>query len=155
VRAAKKLGRPTLFKSGAMTAAERQHRHRMGRAAPEHALHVAVARYLALALKPPTVWTSLDAGAGKMGAAAAGRRKARGVKPGWPDLLVMHHNSPNTGTIVLGIELKAGTGTASTAQKAIAKAFYDCDAEYVICRSISEVAAALALADIPLHARPA
>lgn len=124
------------------------------RRAPEHALHVAVARYLALALKPPVWWSSIDHGAGKMSAAAAGRRKARGVRKGLPDILVM---SPidDTGTIVLGIELKAGNGRQSDAQRDLEEAFLGCEAEYTVCRSIADVADALKACGIPVHARPA
>lgn len=125
------------------------------RANPEHRLQVAVANYLAVALKPPTIWTSLDAGAGKMSPITAAMRKARGVKPGWPDVLIIHPGRmPHMATVV-GIELKATAGRMSKAQATIAGAMSGAGCEYFLCRSIEGVAKALEMAGIPLHARPA
>lgn len=134
--------------------AARKRKPKARRAAPEHALQVAVVRYLDLALRWPTVWTGLDAGAGKMTRAAAGMRKARGVRPGWPDILVLCPIDDD-GTIVLGIELKSGRGRSSPTQELLAVKFADANAHYVVCRSIGEVAQALIDVGIPLHARPA
>lgn len=121
----------------------------------EHELQVAVAQYLAVALRPPTIWTSLDAGAGKMNPVTAALRKARGVKAGWPDILVIHPGRMPKMATALGIELKADAGKMSNAQVAIAGAMREAGAEYVVCRSIDDVVEVLAEAGIPLHARPA
>lgn len=72
----------------------------MERAAPEHSLQVVVADYLEVALKGVCPWTSIDAGAGRMTKAAAGLRKRRGVKRGWPDVQVIWRGR------YCGIELK-------------------------------------------------
>lgn len=128
---------------------------RKRRANPEHRLQIAVAQYLAVALRPPTLWTSLDAGAGKMSPITAALRKARGVKPGWPDLLIIHPGRMPHMATVLGIELKAGKGKPSPAQNEIGAAMRAAGGDYAVCRSIDEVADALAFWDIPLHARPA
>lgn len=125
------------------------------RANPEHRLQIAVANYLSVALKPPTIWTSLDAGAGKMSPITAALRKARGVKAGWPDVLVIHPGRMPHMAIVLGIELKAGKGRMSGAQKEMAVAMYNAGCSYVTCRSIQEIAKILDFLAIPLHARPA
>lgn len=115
---------------------------------PEQTLHIAVASYLRLALRPPTIWTSLDAGAGKMTKASAGLRKARGVMPGWPDILVI---AP--GPWVLGIELKAsGTGRQSPAQREVEAGFHATRCWYVLCTSIESVEKALRFCKVPLHA---
>lgn len=120
----------------------------------EHALQVAVAQYLAVALRPPTIWTSLDAGAGKMSPITAALRKARGVKAGWPDILVIHPGRmPNMAT-VLGIELKAGKGRTSPAQEDVCLVMRSAGANYAVCRSVDEVADVLFVVGISLHARP-
>lgn len=110
----------------------------------EAQLQIAVARYLDAVIRPPTIWTSIDAGAGKMSKAAAGLRKARGVKRGWPDILII---SP--GPNVLGIELKAADGRLSVEQRAMEHAFFGCMAWFVACRSIDDVEKALLFCKVP------
>lgn len=104
----------------------------------EAALHRQVAVHLKAVLAPPIIWTTLDAGAGKMRARTARQRKNRGVKPGWPDILILAPG-PN----VLGIELKARTGKQDPDQIAVQEAFFGCKAWYVLCRSVAEVNRAL------------
>ncbi len=104
----------------------------------EAALHNAVAKYLDVVIRPPMAWTSIDAGAGKMRARTASQRKNRGVKKGWPDILILAPG-PN----LLGIELKTKTGKQSDEQKAVEAAFFGCKAWYVLCRSVEEVARAI------------
>lgn len=128
---------------------------RRRRAAPEHALQVQVAQFLAVALRAPTTWTGLDAGAGKMTRASAGRRKARGVRAGWPDLLVMHPAPEGKGTLVIGIELKAPKGSMSEAQDDMMHSFFRAGAWYVTAKSLDAVVKALEFCKVPLHARPA
>lgn len=120
---------------------------------PEQALQIAVAGFLRHALRPPTFWSSIDHGAGKMTPASAGLRKARGVKPGLPDILIMHPFFD--GTLVVGVELKAGRGTPSVHQGAVWAAFNECRALYYIARSIEEVEAKLRECGIPLNAKVA
>jgi hypothetical protein len=104
----------------------------------EAALHRAVADHLRATLEPPIMWTTLDAGAGKMRARTARQRKNRGVKPGWPDILII---AP--GSKILGIELKAKKGTQDPDQVAVEGAFELCGAAYVVCRSVQEVCNAI------------
>lgn len=118
---------------------------------PEQALHIQVAGFLAVALRNPTYWTSIDHGAGRMTRAVAGLRKARGVKPGIPDIFVLHPTGYYT-TLVLGIELKASKGVLSPSQKETYAAFLACNAKYVVCRSVEEVEAFLRARGVPLHA---
>jgi hypothetical protein len=122
----------------------------MARKRPEQALQIALAKYLKHALRAPTYWTSVDAGAGKMTAASAGLRKARGVKAGFPDVLVMHPLGLNT--LVVGIELKAKKGRLSDAQAATCEALWAANARYVECRSLEEVQRCLERAGVPMHA---
>jgi hypothetical protein len=112
----------------------------------EAALHRAVAEYLGWVLKPPVIWTSLDAGAGKMSIKTAQQRKLRGVKKGWPDILIIAPG-PN----VLGIELKrpGKGGSQSPEQRDLETAFHGCKAWYVLCRSVEEVGRALDSIKIP------
>jgi hypothetical protein len=110
----------------------------------EEQLHIAIAQYLDAVIRKPAIWTTIDAGAGKMGKAAAGRRKARGVKRGWPDILIFAPG-PN----VLGIELKSESGRLSPEQRAVEHAFFDCQAWFVLCRSIDDVERALRFCKIP------
>lgn len=116
----------------------------------EAALHRAVADFLRWTLHPPVIWTTLDAGAGKMRARTARQRKNRGVKPGWPDILIIAPG-PN----VLGIELKAEKGDQSPDQIAIQAAFRGCRAWYVLCRSVAEVQRAIEFVKIPVDPVPA
>lgn len=113
---------------------------------PERDLQIAVAAYLAVALKPPTIWTAFPAGGG--GKVRGGQLKAMGLKPGWPDILVI---AP--GPVVVAIELKAKVGRQSPEQKIVAKAFWDCKAPYYLCRSAGDVQMSLEDCRVPLHAK--
>jgi hypothetical protein len=104
----------------------------------EAALHNAVAKFLDVVIQPPLTWTSIDAGAGKMRARTARQRKNRGVKKGWPDILIL---AP--GPHIIAIELKAKEGKQTPEQKAVAAALWDCKVPYFLCRSVEEVHLAL------------
>ncbi len=119
---------------------------------PEQALQIQVANYLRVALRPPTFWTAIDHASGvKNGRLAGALRKARGVKPGLPDILIMH---PAIGSpVVVGIELKAKKGTWGKEQHAVGRQFEGCKAWYELARSIDDVEAILRGAGIPLHAK--
>jgi hypothetical protein len=110
----------------------------------EAALHRAVAEYLDWVLKPPVIWTSLDAGAGKMSIKTAQQRKLRGVKKGWPDILIIAPG-PN----VLGIELKIKGNYQSPEQRGVEEGFCALRIQYSVCRSVEEVGKALDFIKIP------
>lgn len=120
----------------------------MKRRHPEQTLHAAVAGYLRLALRPPTVWSTFPAGGG--GRVRGGILKGAGLQRGWPDLLVLH--PAPTCTAVVGIELKAPTGRPSEAQAAMERAFRDAHAAYEFCWSLENVEHALRTNGIPVHA---
>jgi hypothetical protein len=110
----------------------------------EATLHRNVAQYLDTVIKAPNIWTSIDAGAGKMGVVAAAQRKARGVKKGWPDVLVFHAAGHAPFYVeVIGIELKAEKGSQSDEQKDVERAFVKVGASYALARSIDDVKAIL------------
>lgn len=117
------------------------------RAEPEHDLQVLVAAFLEKALAGVALWSSIDAGAGRLSKRVAGRRKARGVKAGWPDILVLWRG------LAIGIELKAGRGSTSAGQDDLAAAWAAQGGRYAVCRSLLEVDAALAGFGIPLRYR--
>jgi hypothetical protein len=124
---------------------------RKKRASPEHDLHRAVADYLRVALKPPTIWTTIGHGGG--GRVRGAMLKAAGVQKGWPDILIMHYAGMSyRGVKVVGIELKAAKGRLSPAQKATDSAFFGVGAHYFIARSVDEVEGFLRGVGIPLHA---
>lgn len=135
------------------TPSYRKGAHRRKR--PEQQLQIAVADFLRLATKPPTYWTAIDHGVGKLGKAEAGLRKARGVKAGIADVLVMHpagNNGRQCITRVVWIELKVGDGGQSLGQEVFQWAADQCGCMYYIARSVDEVEGFLKGVGIPLHA---
>lgn len=122
----------------------------MSRKNPEQQFQIQVARFLGLALRPPTLWTAFPAGGG--GKVRGALLKAMGLKPGWPDVIVMHRFRDTLWPVFLGIELKAGKGRQSPEQKAIAEAFKEAGALYKVCRSLDDVEWALMDAGLPVFA---
>jgi hypothetical protein len=66
---------------------------------PEDDLHFAVAQALDVLLLPPAMWTTFPAGHVPLPPAFAVKLARLGLKPNWPDVLVLHRN-------LYGIELK-------------------------------------------------
>jgi hypothetical protein len=118
----------------------------------ERELHAAVARYLGVAVRPPTTWTTFPAGGGGL---ERGRMLARlGLRPGWPDILVLHPAEERR-VIVVGLELKTEIGRQSMAQRAVQEEFAAAGASYALCRSIIDVEQVLEAAGVPIFARVA
>lgn len=120
----------------------------------ERELHAAVAQFLRLAVRPPTTWTTFPAGGGGL---ERGRMLARlGLRPGWPDILVMHPAPTETEgcrrVILVGLELKTEIGRQSVVQRTVEADFAGAGATYALCRSIDDVQAALARAGVPIFA---
>lgn len=111
----------------------------------EHALHVAVAAYLRVALRPPAWFSTIGHGGG--GKVRGAMLKAAGMRPGMPDLLVFGPENK-----VVGIELKAARGRLSPEQREVALDMARCGHWYAVCKTIDEVEAALRDAEIPVHA---
>ncbi len=121
----------------------------MSRQYPEAALQRAVAQFLRRALRPPTFWTAIGHGGG--GRVRGAQLKAMGVQKGWPDIIVMHPHAVR-GTLVVGIELKAGKNKQSDDQCLVEKWWGDCRAHYLVARSIEEVEGFLRGVGVPIHA---
>jgi hypothetical protein len=105
----------------------------------EHALQKAVAVLLQAVLCAPYYWTGIDH-AGRLSPRQGADRKARGVKKGIADFLVM---AP--GPRVLWIEMKRDTRAAKQSDEQIGFEIAQqmLGASYVICRSVSDVQAAV------------
>ena len=113
----------------------------------EHGLQVACAHMLAVVLDPAqTYWSALDHGAGWMTPASAGLRKARGVKRGLPDFIILFKSG------LLGIELKADKGRLSPEQIETAEAWMALGHDIAVARSLEDVQEILeALEDSDAH----
>lgn len=111
---------------------------------PEQTLQIQVAKYLAVALKPPVWWSAIGHGGG--GASRGAFLKAMGMKAGVPDIILLWPNNK------AGIELKAPKGKLSPAQKQIIKDWSAAGAYVGVCKSLEEVAALLTKLGVPLHA---
>lgn len=130
---------------------------------PEYTLQCAVAAFLSWALPDDILYTHLPMG-GKRDKATAGKLKRMGVNPGWPDFVILcpgtltsrkflHNPVLNPETIF--IELKAGKGTLSPAQKTFHKQAKALGYPCYIARSIERVAEILEEHGIILKARMA
>lgn len=111
----------------------------------EWKLQQACATYLSAVLPRDCYWTSVDAGQGRMDVRAGQMRKARGVKAGTPDVILVHRG------YFYGLELKASKGRVSEAQTVAHGQIRDAGAPVVVCHSIEEVETALRAWDIPLR----
>jgi len=105
----------------------------------EHALQKAVAEFLGHVLCAPYYWTGIDHAA-RISPRQGADRKARGVKKGIADFLIM---AP--GPRVLWIEMKRDTKSAKQTDEQIEfeAAQLACLASYVICRSVQDVQSAV------------
>lgn len=109
----------------------------------EHALQKAIAEYLGWVLHPPVWWTGIDHAA-KLSPRYGADRKARGVKKGIGDFLIIAPG-PN----VLFIEVKTATGRMTPEQREFAEAMHAVQAWCVLCRSVEEVGRALDFIRVP------
>lgn len=108
----------------------------------EDGIHKAVAATLDLCLYEDTFHTCFPAGGG--GRLRGALLKARGLKPGIPDHVVMH---PGT---VLWLELKVPkTGRVSAAQKLRHEELRALGHRVAVCRSVTDVLDALRTYGIP------
>lgn len=116
---------------------------------PEQTLQRAVARFLSVALKQPTIWTAIGHGGG--GAARGAILKGMGVKAGWPDIIIISPAHHGAWPKVIGIELKSKSGQ-SPAQREIEVAFGLAACAYAVCRNIAEVEHILRRCNVPMSA---
>lgn len=109
---------------------------------PEQALHIAVAQYLDAVLPLENLfWTSIENNPRSRIAGALA--KARGVRPGIPDVLIIWLGIPHW------IELKAAAGSLSKVQRDVLPALERAGCRTTVCRSVSDVAGALDRWGIP------
>ena len=114
----------------------------------EHRLQVAVSHMLTVVLDPAqTWWSALDHGAGWMTPASAGLRKARGVKRGLPDFVILFKSG------LLGIELKSDKGRLSPEQVETAEAWMALGHHIAVARSLEDVQEILLAWNIPMRTR--
>jgi len=118
---------------------------------PEDALHIAVAEYLAIALPTGWVWSTVDMG-GKRTKTEAGLLKAKGARPGFPDIVIF---GPPAVEPVVFIELKAKAGRLGSEQEQFAHDVKSLGLRWYCCRSVDDVAFALHQAGVPLRAKVA
>ena len=109
----------------------------MKRAHPERALQKQIVGWLSWACPPPPdgpFWTAINPVPGKSMHAAI-QSKAMGMKAGMPDLMFLWKGE------LLWIELKAGKGKLSPAQKQTHQAMKDAGSiATVVCKTAYEVA---------------
>ena len=129
---------------------------------PEELVHMAVAKYLRLAIAHaglPSVygvsWCSEDLASfgkktktrnGDMIDVGAIKRKARGCIPGRPDIEILYHGR------AYRIELKAKGGALSGPQLVYHQTLKACGIPVSVCRSVDDVERALRLWNIPISA---
>jgi hypothetical protein len=111
----------------------------------EETLHRAVWRYLQWAL-PADACAYHPANGGKRHPKAAARMAGLGVVPGVPDLAIVWQGR------AIYIELKAGKGTLSDAQRGMHRKLVYCGAEVITCRSLECVETSLRELGVPLQA---
>ena len=114
----------------------------------EHSLQIAVARMLGIILDDErTWWTAIDHGVGWLGPKEAGIRKARGVKRGIPDFIVVWLDR------LIGIELKAKGGRSTPEQIEVAATWSRLNHHVFVARSMEEVQSILIDCHVPLRTR--
>lgn len=119
---------------------------------PEDALQQQVCSYLEQSLPRASYWAAIPNGSVLAGDKAArgrqmNRLKRTGLRPGAPDLFVVHDGR------FLAIELKAGAGKLSDAQEAACDAIVAAGGGYTVARSVDAVERFLADHGVPLRAR--
>ncbi len=107
----------------------------------EDELHRQVAEYLGAVVLAPAFWTTFPSGSG--GKARGGQLKAKGLKPGVPDILIV-----NEGRAYF-VELKAAKGRLSSDQKERIRAIILAGGQVNLARSLGDVRAALVHFGIP------
>jgi hypothetical protein len=113
----------------------------------EAALHRSVAEYLTLAIQAPDFFTTFPAGGG--GKARGGQLKARGMKAGCPDILIIKDGRAHWA------ELKTEQGKLSDAQVAAINQLGAAGCPVAVIRSVDAMQRALEHWGFNLKARAA
>lgn len=119
---------------------------KLSRRRDEERLHITVAAYLNYALADHVFWCHAPNG-GSRNKAEAAKLKGMGVKPGTPDILLVHDG------LAHWIELKAGKGRLSKAQEVTHVRLNNAGCPIALAWSLEEVERTLRRWRIPLKAR--
>jgi hypothetical protein len=104
---------------------------------------------LAVVLDPDrTWWSAIDHGAGKLSKRAAGMMKARGVRAGMPDFLILSYWH-----MAFGIELKTDKGRLSAPQRELHETWQRFHHPVFVARSLEDVQAILDERNVPVRNR--
>ena len=110
----------------------------------EAELHRSVANYLRVALPAEAVWTTVGHGGG--GKVRGAQLKARGLRPGWPDVQILFRGK------LYCIELKAGRNGLEPEQRFCQAAIMVAGGYCETCKSVEQVEDWLRLYSFPLRA---
>lgn len=113
----------------------------------EDDIQIAAAQFLARALPAGVFWSAVNPQPGKVSKRMGALRKAMGLRAGVPDLMFI------IGGRFLGIEMKRPGDYQRTNQKEVQSEIEAAGGAYVVCRSVEDVANALAAHGVPLHAK--
>lgn len=128
--------------------------------ASEDELQACVTAALSVLLLPPAQFSHFPAGGYGLSPAAASRLYRLGMKPGWPDLLIVHNGQ------LFGIELKTRTGKLSKTRTVHTRSgaarvrvgqvetlagLQLAGVRIAVCRSVDEVLAQLRAWSVPLR----
>lgn len=114
------------------------------RGAPEHRLHVAVARFLNVALPLDAWWTTIPTAGSSLSQGA--KIKARGYKAGTPDLVILYRGG------AFWFELKAPKGVVAPEQRECHSAIIRAYCKVGIARDLNDIQYWLEQWHIPLRA---
>lgn len=117
----------------------------MKRQNPEERLQRAVVGYLSVALPSDAAWSGIGHGGG--GRLRGAILNGLGIRAGVPDIFICYRSR------TLFLELKSPRGTLSRQQREFHAALARAGIETRVCRSLSDVAAALNSVGIPMMAR--
>ena len=115
----------------------------------EFQLQVAAADFLVWALPDDIIFTHIPMGE-KRNKGTAGKLKAMGVRPGWPDFEILIPNG-----VTLRIEMKTDKGVLSKAQEAFRERAQALGHLCYIARSVNQLQEILEYNGIALRARMA
>ena len=118
----------------------------MTRRQDEFSLSCAVAGHLERVLPADVLWSHLPFGENRTAITGA-RLKRMGTKRGWPDYLILHDGK------TVALELKADHGRMSKEQRDFADKLTALGGDYFVCRSLTDVDAALATAGLSVKGR--
>lgn len=116
--------------------------------ASEDQFHLSVAELLDFILVPPTFYTTFPAGYGKLSKGMGGKLKAKGLKPGMPDILIFER-AGTASSRVTGLELKVRGNIASSKQRETHGKLHAVGVRTFLVRNLTEVIAALNAMQIP------